>query len=112
MKVTTLEIDGVPVHFEVEETAHAVGGIVAKSGVNADRLLDETSDRLEAAAIGVSKILRQFGSAMAGIPLEGIEVSLGLKLTGDVGFVFVNSSAEASITVKATLKPPRDQNPK
>ena len=42
------------------------------------------------------------------LELEEIEVTLGLKMTGDAGFVIAKASAEANFSIKVKWKKPKD----
>lgn len=100
-------LDGVVVRFEQPEDR--AEGVVAKKE-NVAKLVERASSTLKEAAQATAKIAELFASSQFPTSINSIEVELGVKLEGQVGFIFVNSKAEAALTVKATLQPSRHQD--
>lgn len=123
MKIATFDLDGVSLRFEAAEgaivdPANGDDGVVAKSG-SLERgspsapdpvLLNRAAATLSEAAEGARKVVELFAKTLSSATMDSVSVALGVKLQGEAGFVFVNSKAEASITVTATVKMNRPEN--
>jgi Trypsin-co-occurring domain 1 len=86
-----IEVDD---HLAGVRRATRPGEVVEKAGQTLEGALDETLVPVARAVIERLKLMKP----------QQAEVTLGLKLTGEVGFVISKAAGEASLMVKLTWK--------
>ncbi|OAI04774.1 CU044_2847 family protein [Methylomonas methanica] len=101
MNVVEFDVDTVKIRFEAPKGALVQG----KSDDGKPTLLAKAASTLEEAATATGKLVEIFSKNLISPDIESVEIALGIKLEGQTGFLFVNSKAEAAITVTATMKP-------
>jgi O-acetyl-ADP-ribose deacetylase (regulator of RNase III) len=104
-KVFAIKID------ENSEIEVLVAGANDQSGAKAFGTDSEIIERGSSTLASALEMVRTIGQCaitkLANLDVESVETTVGLKLTGKGKFVVAEASAEASLTVKLTLRKPR-----
>ena len=96
--IVTLDSDRGPVSFEVDDR-----GSGAVRGVGSPKQ-DHLSERaLDAALLVVGRVAEGVRKALRDVDVGSAEVTIGVKLTAEAGFVVARTAAEATISVKIAL---------
>jgi hypothetical protein len=95
--IITLDSDCGPVSFEVDDRSSG-----AVRGVGSSKL-DHLSERLDAALLVVGRVAEGVRQALRNVDVGSAEVTIGVKLTAEAGFVVAKTAAEATISVKIAL---------
>jgi hypothetical protein len=88
---------GGSVTVEVDEVG---GGRTMRGGGDGSQLIERSTHTLEESLDGIGDALQHIVSELHHAPeVKGIDVELGLKLTGEAGFVVAKGGAEANFRV-------------
>lgn len=92
------------VTVEVEDVG---GGRTMRGGGNGARLVEQSTHTLQESLHGVSDALQDIvGELRHASEVKRIEVELGLRLTGEAGFVVAKCGGEANFRVQVRWEPP------
>jgi NTP-dependent ternary system trypsin peptidase co-occuring protein len=95
---------GGSVTIEVEDVG---GGRTMRGGGDTAELIERSRQTLEESLGGISAALRDIVAELHSAEVSAIDVELGLKLSGEAGFVVAKAGAEANFRVLVHWERPK-----
>lgn len=103
--IITLDSELGPVPFEVDEGSNrAVRGAGTPNS-------EHLSEKLESALAVVGRVAESVRQSLQHASIGSAEVTIGVKLTAEAGFIVAKTAAEATLSVKLVLEGPRKTSP-